>query len=202
MLLLIQNGLVTPCVTKYLKEEYEIIRSYETDVSGINLERYSTIIILGGYQSVIDIDNYPYLLNVIKLIKKCLEINKSLFGICLGSQLIAHALGCEIKSSQKLNIGYDAEVLGYKNIFRSHIDYIIPNDSISVMEYFEEMPYLYKRGISVYGIQCHPDIVPECIHKYNNHYKSHDYAIKNNDLINQNNKTIMNQILEKLSKKN
>lgn len=200
MLLIIQNGYITPYIYRYLDDDYEIIKSYNVDVTTMNLEKYSIVIILGGYQSVVDIDKYSYLQKVIELIRKCLVIRKPLFGICLGFQLIAYALGCEIKSSDKLNVGYDTEILGHKNIFRCHVDYIVPNDAITILEYFDSMPYLYKHSHHVFGIQCHPDIAPECIRKYSNHLESHNYALNNQESINKNNADIIKYILNLLRK--
>ncbi|BCS82905.1 putative glutamine amidotransferase-like protein [Cotonvirus japonicus] len=198
MLLIIQNGYITPYIYRYLDEDYKIIKSYDVDVSKINLNDYSVVIILGGYQSVVDIDKYSYLINVTELIKKCLTDKKPLFGICLGFQLIAYTLGCEIKSSGKLNVGYDTKILGYENIFRCHIDYIIPNNKITILEYFDDMPYLYRHENHVYGIQCHPDIAPECVKKYSDNIESYNYAQANKDTINKNNAAIIKYILNLL----
>jgi GMP synthase-like glutamine amidotransferase len=200
MLLIIQNGYITPCISRYLDEKYEIVKSYDTDVSKLILDNYSIVIILGGHQSVRDITVHPYLFNVIKLIKQCLAMKKPLFGICLGSQLVAHTLGCEIKSSSKLNVGYDAMILGYCNIFRCHVDYIVPNSTIIVLEYCDSMPYLYKYDEHIYGIQCHADMSPECVQKYSKHAPSNEYAKKYRDYINKNNAAVIKEILDKLRK--
>ena len=191
MLLIIQNGFIPPSITKYLTEEYEIVKSFEINVLIINLEKYSLVIILGGHQSVTNIGSYPYLLNVVTLIKNCISIKKPLLGICLGCQLVAYALGCEIKSSGKLNIGYDTKILGLENIFRSHIDYIEPNPSIDVLEYYDSMVYLFRHGQNVVGIQCHPDITPECIMKYHNNNSCINFASDNKEKIDSNNNTLI-----------
>lgn len=200
MLLIVQNGYITPQISRYIEEDYEIVKSYEMDVANIQLENYSIIIILGGHQSVTQIDNYPYLLSVIQLVKKCLAIEKPLLGICLGCQLIAHVLGCEIKSSEKINIGYDSTILGQEQIFRFHYDYIIPNTNINIIEYHNSMPYLFNHKNHVYGIQCHPDFPPECVLKYSNHPESNDYALNNKELIDNKNKTIITKLLSLLQK--
>lgn len=199
MILIIQNGTFATHITKYLDKEYgeyEIIKSFEHDVSTISLDKYSIIIILGGNQSVTKICRYPYLLKTVKLINKCLKINKPLVGICLGCQLIAYALGCEIKSSKTLNIGYDASLLGYSNVFRCHFDYVVPNKSIQVLEYMNEMPYLYKYDDNTYGIQCHPDITPECVENFSNNETCNRYARENKEKIDKTNQLIITEILK------
>lgn len=196
MMLIIQNGFIIPDISKYLTYPYNIIKSYEINVAEIDIEKYLLIIILGGHQSVNDIAIHPYLFNVINLVKKCLTLEKPILGFCLGGQLIAKALGCEIKSCGKNNIGYDAQLLGYNKIFRSHIDYIVPNDNITVLEYFDNMPYFYKYSHYVYGIQCHPDITPECVQKYCDHIVSQTYAKNNKDIINKYNNEIINYLIK------
>lgn len=198
MLLIIQNGNVIPCIYKYLDEEYEIIKSFEKDVSDISVSEYSIIVILGGYQSVTNIYTHPYLVSVVSLIKKCLKQKKPLLGICLGCQLIAYTLGCKINSSSKLNIGYDTDILGQTNVFRSHIDYVVPNDSIEVLEYYDNMPYLYKHDNFCYGIQCHPDMPPECVKRYCPNKQFHKYATDNYQLIENTNRIIIKYLFDKL----
>ena len=196
MLLIIQNGYITPYLSRYMgHEKYEVIRSFENDTSKINIDKYSLIIILGGNHSVKKINQYPHLENLVKLINTCIGLSKPMLGICLGAQLIAYALGCQIESMDKYRIGYNAEILGHKNVFRSHIDYIVPNDQITVLEYFESMPYLYTHKDFIFGIQCHPDIAPECVQKYSNDAASHYYAKQNRDKINETNADIMKHLL-------
>lgn len=202
MFLIIQNGLINPSIIKYLNDQYEIIKSYEINVSELDISKYSIIIILGGYQSVTRISECPQLLNIIKLIEKCLSLKKSLLGVCLGCQLIAYALGCQIVSSEKLNIGYDVNIMGYQNIFRSHIDYVIPNEKIIVEEYFENIPYLFRYENYVCGIQCHPDITPEHVQLFTNHEKSIEYSMNNKLKINNTNQEIINLLLKKLNHNN
>lgn len=201
MILIIQNGFVTPSITRYLFYDYQIIKSFEIDVSNIEINNFSLIIILGGYQSLTQINNYSYLLNVIELIKKCILEKKPIFGICLGCQLVAYALGCNIKSDGKLHIGYDTEIMNKKNIFRCHFDYIEPNNSIIILETFDNMPYLYTYSDFIYGIQCHPDISPIDVYTYSGNINACVFANNNSEYINNTNHYIINYIIDKLLKK-
>lgn len=83
-----------------------------------DLISYSGIIILGGPMSVYD--NYDYLQNEQKLIKKAVDMNIPTLGICLGSQLIAQAMGGKVYPGNLKEIGwYDIEITenGNRDIF-------------------------------------------------------------------------------------
>ena len=202
MFLIIQNGYIVPCLPKYLDETYIIIKSYELDVSNIDLDGYTIVIILGGHQSLTTINKYPYLNGVINLIKKCIQLKKPIFAICLGAQLVAYTLGCQIKSSDKVNVGYNINILDQSNIFRYHIDYIVPNDKIVVKTAVDNMPYLYLYQDYIVGIQCHPDLTPECVIKYSNHDSSIKYALSNKETIDKANYMVINKIINFLIKRN
>ena len=83
-----------------------------------DLISYSGIIILGGPMSVYD--NYDYLKNEQKLIKTAVEMNIPTLGICLGSQLIAKAMGGKVYPGNIKEIGWhDIEITenGSRDIF-------------------------------------------------------------------------------------
>lgn len=83
-----------------------------------NLSDYSGIVILGGPMSVSD--NYEYLQEEQNLINKAVDMNIPTLGICLGSQLIAQALGGSVHVGKTKEIGwYDVEITndGKKEIF-------------------------------------------------------------------------------------
>lgn len=196
MILIIQNGWIETSIGKYLDEEYEIIKSHRTDVSKINLDKYSMVIILGGPQHVTHINEYPYLLKVIDLIKICINIKKPTLGICLGCQLVAYAVGCEVKNTGKLNIGYNTQILNFKNIFKSHYDHVIPCKSIDILDYFDSMVYFFKHNEYIYGIQCHPDIPPDKISKYTIDASINLYASENSENIDNANSELIEYILK------
>lgn len=189
MILIIQNGFIDPSITEYINEEYEIIQASKKDLSKIDLI-YSIIIILGGHQDLTKISLYPYLIDEVNLIRKCLNNSIPIFGICLGAQLLAYCVGCKIEKMDNIKKGYDVNVMDYTNLYRNHINYIIPNENIEVIEYFENIPYIIKINNS-YGIQFHVDISPDCIIKYTNHQPSIYYANQNKSLINKQNKDIL-----------
>lgn len=94
------------------------ILNSQNDLIPTDLISYSGIIILGGPMSVYD--NYDYLKNEQKLIKKAVDMNIPTLGICLGSQLIAGAMGGKVYPGNLKEIGWhDIEITenGSRDIF-------------------------------------------------------------------------------------
>jgi len=94
------------------------ILNSQNDLIPTDLISYSGIIILGGPMSVYD--NYAYLKNEQKLIKKAVDMNIPTLGICLGSQLIAEAMGGKVYPGNLKEIGWhDIEITenGSRDIF-------------------------------------------------------------------------------------
>lgn len=67
-------------------------------------KNYSFVVILGAPESAND--DLPYLHAEQKLIKKTVDANIPLLGICLGSQLIAKTFGGKVYSGPKKEIGF------------------------------------------------------------------------------------------------
>lgn len=198
MNLVIQNGTATSHIDKYLPGTTTIIKSFETNVANIDMTEYNIVIILGGQQSICDDDVIePNLVHVIDLIVRCVEIEKPLVGICLGCQLIARTLGCDVKSSGRLNVGYDTTICGYDNILRCHTNHVVPHVQFEFDEYFDQMLYVFKHK-RIYGIQCHPDIPPEYVADFLEDSDTIKYAALNKDVIDENNRRMIVHILNEL----
>lgn len=70
------------------------------------LERYDALVVLGGPMNVEQMGRYPHLAFETEAIRHFLEAEKPLLGICLGAQLLAHALGAEIHQRCGYEIGW------------------------------------------------------------------------------------------------
>jgi GMP synthase (glutamine-hydrolysing) len=64
------------------------------------------LIVMGGPQTVYQPDRYPQVREEMRLIESALKENKPFLGICLGSQLLAAALGATVRRGESREIGW------------------------------------------------------------------------------------------------
>lgn len=84
------------------------VRYFEAGIDDLKqaLEYEGLTIILGGPIGVYETDDYPFLIDEIKFLKQRLAKNLPTLGICLGAQLIAHALGARVYAGHAKEIGW------------------------------------------------------------------------------------------------
>ena len=70
------------------------------------LDSFDALLILGGYMNVNEEEKFSWLKAEKTFIKEVIESNKKIFGICLGSQLLANILGAKVKKGIQKEIGF------------------------------------------------------------------------------------------------
>ncbi len=85
----------------------EIVRPYRGDAVPDALGPDQGLIILGGPMNVDETDKYPHLAEQIRLIKETVDQGQLVLGICLGSQLLAKALGAPVYRAPSEEIGWE-----------------------------------------------------------------------------------------------
>ena len=144
--------------------------------SDASLDAYSGLILMGGPQSANDPN--PALGHEIQLIRGAVQRHKPILGICLGSQLIAKALGARVFRNSEKEIGWAAVHLTEDGV-RDPLFSAIPNPSMFFHWHSEtfDLPegavwlaysdgcrhQAFRYSSNVYGIQFHPEITPEMI---------------------------------------
>ena len=139
-------------------------------------------IVLGGTMNTYEIDRYPWLHWEKSYLKSIIDKGQSVYGICLGGQLVAEVLGSEVYSMESFEIGWQDI-----NITLSQGDqqkYIKTNEPVIPLflwhKYCFTMPersnnlgtsnacpnqgFIYKN--QVIGVQFHPEVDAEIIENW------------------------------------
>jgi len=59
------------------------------------------LVVMGGPMGVGDLDDRPHLRQELRLIEQALRDERPVLGVCLGSQLLAHVLGADVRSDRR-----------------------------------------------------------------------------------------------------
>ncbi|NIP37506.1 MAG: amidotransferase [Candidatus Dadabacteria bacterium] len=146
-----------------------------------NLKNYDGLIVLGGPMNVDETDEYPNLITEIDIIRQAVDEQKPVLGICLGSQLLAKALGAKVKKNKKLEIGwYDVtptnegkedDLLshfdGTEKIFQWHGDtFELPKGAVHLARSEYCANQAFKYGDNAYGFQFHLEVDSHLIERW------------------------------------
>lgn len=134
---------------------------------------FDVLIVMGGPQSPLKTDEFPYLEAEIRLIKDAIEKDKKVLGFCLGAQLIGEALGAATERSPEKEIGVYPVILTDEGTQDPLLHGL--SSQFPVIHWHNDMPGLtsdskllaYSAGCprqiirykpTVYGFQCHLEI--------------------------------------------
>jgi GMP synthase-like glutamine amidotransferase len=173
--LIIQNSRIegSGYLGDLLKKDGFNINSIQAKHEKLPEKEYSLVVILGGAESAND--NLLYLQEEQKLIKKSVEKNIPVLGICLGSQLIAQTFGGKVYKGPKKEIGFFNDLIPetnsrlfseFKNpftVFHWHGDtFDLPNGAIRLAhsKNYSNQAFQYQTAV---GLQFHLEINEEMI---------------------------------------
>jgi GMP synthase (glutamine-hydrolysing) len=83
-----------------------IVRADAGEPVPATLATYSALIVMGGPMGVYEADRYPHLRDELRVIEEALRRDRPVLGVCLGSQLLAAALGARVHPSGGKEIGW------------------------------------------------------------------------------------------------
>lgn len=138
-----------------------------------SIDKYHGLIILGGYMGVYEAQKYTHIKTELKLIEEALKKDIPILGICLGSQLLAHVLGSEVRRNNEKEIGwYDIHLTeeGQKDplfshfqktekLFQLHGDtFDIPQSAVHLARSNVCNSQAFRYGNKAYGLQFHLEV--------------------------------------------
>ena len=154
------------------------VRVFENDPVPAEMGNAAGLLVMGGPMSVYEEDRYPFLAEEIRLIQDVIRQEKPVLGVCLGSQLLAAALGARVIRGKQKEIGWRTVTLTdeatgdplWEGIdktftpFHWHGDiFDLPEEAVPLASSALTRCQAFRYGPNAYGILCHMEVTREII---------------------------------------
>lgn len=152
------------------------------------LAEFDGLLILGGAMSVYAEDEFPWLAPEKAFLQTTLQAGKITLAICLGAQLVAQALGGEVRPNPEPEIGFwtvrfSAKALTHPllrgwpdkaTVLHWHADtFTVPPGAVRVGMSAGCAAQGYVWGDGIIGLQFHPEMTEEMVEKLIN-FENHE----------------------------
>jgi GMP synthase-like glutamine amidotransferase len=152
--------------------ELRIVHPYRGEKVPRSLGACAGLVVLGGGMGAYDADRFPHLRDEIACIESALRSGRPMLGICLGSQLLATALGAKVQPMGYHEIGWREVELGPAaradplwarsperfTAFHWHGDsFDLPAGAVHLASSSECANQAFRHGLA-FGMQFHPEV--------------------------------------------
>ena len=136
------------------------------------------LVVMGGPMGVGDVDDRPHLSKELDLIEQALRDEIPLLGVCLGSQLMAHALGADVHAAPQKEIGWGEVALTdaaaedplFRDVdapftaFHWHGDvFDLPGGAVRLAQTDSTNTQAFRHGDRAYGLLFHLEVTPRTV---------------------------------------
>jgi GMP synthase (glutamine-hydrolysing) len=156
------------------------VRYFEAGVDDLSkaFQHKGLTIILGGPIGVYESHDYPFLRQEIDLLKVRLKENLPTLGICLGAQLIAHALGAKVYAGAEKEIGWSTLKLAQSEnnplsalidtpVLHWHGDTFDLPENTELLASSELYPHqAFQLGKNILALQFHIEVAADSLEKW------------------------------------
>lgn len=138
----------------------------------------SAVVVLGGGMNALQFDEHPWLRDVYGFVDRVLKRELPILGVCLGAQILARALGAEVRPSPVREVGFhpivatddgradpvlDSFASGIR-VFHWHEDAFELPDGARLLYSSFAVPYqAFRYGDRVYATQFHFEVTSQII---------------------------------------
>ncbi|AFY02542.1 type 1 glutamine amidotransferase [Bdellovibrio bacteriovorus] len=175
-LLIIQHENDTPPGTVLLWAKQQGLKPHvwniATEPAPFKPEDIKALVICGGTMDTFEEDKHPWLIDEKVFIKKCVKLGMPVFGLCLGSQLLAEVLGGRVYAAGKWEVGFVPVTMKDQtspytlNVFHWHqctFDLPPGGELMATNDFFPNQAFRW--GTNVVATQFHPESTLEWIHE-------------------------------------
>ncbi|WP_280665283.1 MULTISPECIES: type 1 glutamine amidotransferase [unclassified Kitasatospora] len=184
-ILIVQNSPTAPegeigTVLEESGVRYEVVRAWRRPLP--DAADWDAVIVLGGGQHAADESAHPYLAPQKALLREAVAAGRPCLGICLGGQLLAHALGAELTRGTSTEFGFQALTLTEdgrsdplfaglapeQRMFQWHADSFTLPPGARPLVHAEPGAgeQAFRVGRRGYGVQFHPELSEHLLHQW------------------------------------
>ena len=167
-------GLVTPWLDEH-DAEVEVLR-IDIDDREVDPTSYDLVVSLGSEFPAYD-DSRPFVPREALLMRRAVDADVPVLGLCFGGQMLARVLGGQVYRSPDSEIGWlpvrtrDPELVPEGPWFQWHFDTLTTPPGATLVAESDQGPQAFVAGRSL-GLQFHPEVTPEIMDEWVRVYRS------------------------------
>ncbi|HVM32258.1 MAG TPA: gamma-glutamyl-gamma-aminobutyrate hydrolase family protein [bacterium] len=159
--------------------QLKILKPFQGDAIPVDLG--AGLVVLGGPMGVYEQGQYPWMSGELAAIRKALDASLPILGVCLGSQMLAHAAGAQVFRGALPEVGWrdiSLTAAGKKDplltglgesfpVFHWHGDTFTLPKGAELLAGSDWFPHqIFRIGEKAYGFQCHLEVTEAMVESW------------------------------------